>query len=107
VSPVAEVAVAVASPLSLDAPPGPLVAVPVAVLVDVAAPELPPRAAADELAAPVLPEVADPVAVAVAAPLAPPEALPVTLPVDPEVAVTPMLPVPPPPDASPVSPVST
>jgi hypothetical protein len=57
-----EASVAFAAPDAPLFPPGPLVATPVAVLVDVAAPLLPPVEPEVAVEAPVFPDAAEPVA---------------------------------------------
>ena len=80
-------------------------AVPVAVLDELAAPLSPPVALEVAEEAPVFPDTAFPVACAEAAPESPAVAEPVTSPVSPDTSVTAMPPEPPPPLLSPVSPV--
>lgn len=94
-----------AGPDAAELPPAPVVAVPVAELVELAAPVPPPApfAVADD--APVPPETALPAAIASASPELPPLLVPRTAPDDPDMTMRAMPPVPPPPLDVPVSPV--
>ena len=93
-----------ASPESLPLPPAPVLDVPVASLVEVAAPESPPTPLAFADEAPVPPDTALPVDVACASPDEPPLLLPRTAPDEPLMTRTAMPPVPPPPLVPPVLP---